>query len=112
MTMRRHTAFLVSTVLLFTLFGCASFDRVAVTKLEPLRTEAGSQVFKFTAFADAAYPLKSEDAERTRIDWLETWLKDNGYGPNYEVISRVPVLTNRGLLGDVYDIFYEVKAAK
>jgi hypothetical protein len=113
MTTRRFASFLVCAVLHTAIFGCASFDRIGATKFEPIRTEAGAQVFKFTAFADSVYPLKSEDAERTRIDWLETWLKDNGYDPKkYEVISRVPVLRNKGLLGDIYDIFYEVRVAK
>src|SRR5690606_11864770 len=102
MTTQRFTSFLASTVLLFIMFGCAYFDRIAVTKFEPIRTEVGAQVFKFTAFADAAYPLTSEDAERTRIHWLEKWLEDNGYDPKkYEVISRVSVLRNKGLFGDV-----------
>jgi hypothetical protein len=76
-------------------------------------TEAGAQIFKFTAFADAVYPLTSKDAEKTRIEWLETWLNDNGYNPKkYEIISRVPVLRNKGLFGEVYDIFYEIRAVK
>ena len=113
MTIRRLTLLLFCTVLLSTIDGCASFDRVAVTKFEPTRTEENAQFFKFTAFADAVYPLNSEDAERTRIDWLETWLRDNNYGAKkYEVISRVPVLRKKGLFGEIYDIFYEVKVVK
>lgn len=113
MTIRKPTLVFVYTALLLSIFGCASLDRVAVTKFEPTRTETNAQFFKFTAFADAAYPLKSEEAERTRINWLETWLRDNGYGAKtYEVISRVPVLRQKGLIGDTYDIFYEVKVVK
>jgi hypothetical protein len=113
MTIHRLTLLLVCTALLSTIVGCASFDRVAVTKFEPIRTEANVQFFKFTAFADAAYPLTSEEAERTRIDWLETWLRDNGHDARkYTVISRVPVLRRKGVIGDIYDIFYEVKVVK
>lgn len=113
MTIRKLTLVFVYTALLGMMAGCASFDRVAVTKFEPTRTDANAQFFKFTAFADAAYPLTSEEAERTRIDWLETWLRDNNYdAKRYEVISRVPVLRKKGVFGDIYDIFYEIRIAK
>lgn len=113
MIKNRSMVFLAYVALFSIILGCASFDRIAVTKFEPIRTEAGAQVFKFTAFADAVYPLKSEDAELTRIEWLETWLADNGYDPKkYEVTSRVPVLRNKGLIGEVYDVFYEIRAIK
>ncbi|MBW2061887.1 MAG: hypothetical protein JRI95_10045 [Deltaproteobacteria bacterium] len=112
MNMKRLVAFFVYVALVTSISACASFDRM-VTKFEPLRTESGTQIFKFTAFADAVYPLESENAERTRIEWLEKWLTDNGYSTKkYEVISRVPVLRKKGLLGEVYDIFYEVRATK
>ena len=72
MTTPRFVFLLVSAVLFSAIWGCAAYDRVAVTKFEPIRTEPGAQVFRFTAYADMAYPLKSEEAERIRIDWLET----------------------------------------
>lgn len=113
MIIRRLTLFLVCVGLLSTVAGCASIDRIMVSKFEPVRTEANAQFFKFTAIADAMYPLKSEEAERMRINWLETWLRDNGYSSNkYEIISRIPILRNKGLLGDIYDIFYEVKVVE
>jgi hypothetical protein len=113
MNMKQLFTFFVYVALGTSISACASFDRIAATKFEPLRMESGTQVFKFTAFADAVYPLESENAERTRIEWLETWLADNGYKTQkYEVISRVPVLANKGLLGDVYNVFYEVRATK
>jgi hypothetical protein len=113
MKTRRLVAFFVYVALVTSISACASFDRIAVTKFEPLRTESGTQIFKFTAFADAIYPLESENAERTRIEWLEKWLTDNGYSTKkYEVVSRVPVLRNKGLLGEIYDVFYEVRATK
>jgi hypothetical protein len=113
MTTRSFISMVFCAVLIATLGACASLDR-HITKFEPIRTEAEGQVFKFTAFADIAYPLLSEDAEKTRIEWLETWLSDNGYNPKkYEIISRVPVLRSKGLFGPgIYDVFYEVRATK
>jgi hypothetical protein len=100
-------------IFFFLLAGCAHFDRIMVTKFEPIRTENGVQYFKYTSFADAVYPIDSDDAERTRIAWLETWLKDNGLNQkDYTLVSRVPILRNKGLLGSVYDIYYEVKVPK
>jgi len=111
--MTRIIGVLAFLIVLSLALGCASFDRIAVTKFEPLRTEENAQFFKFTAISDAAYPLNSEQAERTRINWLETWLRDNGHGDKrYEIVSRVPILRHNALLGDVYDIFYEVKVIK
>jgi len=113
MNTRRLVGFFIYVALIVSILACASFDRIAVTKFEPLRTDSGTQIFKFTAFADAVYPLESENAERARIEWLEKWLTDNGYSiEKYEVVSRIPVLRNKGLLGDVYDVFYEVRATK
>lgn len=113
MNKNRSIAFLTFFALLPYILGCAAMDR-GLTKLEPVRTEGSAQVFKFTAFADAVYPLKSEDAERTRIQWLESRLVDNGYDPKkYEIISRVPIVENKGgLFGDVYAIFYEIRVSK
>lgn len=89
--------------------ACASFDRVAVTRFEPTKTEGSYTYYRFTAFADAAYPLDSEEAEATRSEWLRQWLTDNGYAnAKYEVLSRKPVLRNKALLADVYDIYYDV----
>lgn len=90
--------------------GCATLDRVTATKFEPLRFDAGAPVFKFTAFADAVYPLESVEAEHTRIHWLETWLQENGYdSTKYTVLSRHVLLRHQGLLGNLYDIFYEAR---
>ena len=105
-------------IIVFSIFiavfsGCASLDRMPATKFEPLRSDAGAQYFKFTTIADASYPLGSENAEQTRIEWLKTWLSDNNYGSNkFEIISRTPMLRSKGLFGDIYDIFYEIKVDK
>jgi len=90
--------------------GCSHLDRIACTSLAPTHIKNGCQHFKYKAFADTVYPLDSEKAEATRIKWLEKWLADNGYpNPEYEIISRQPILRNKGLLGGVYDIYYDVK---
>lgn len=99
--------------IIIALAGCASLDRSDLTSLEPLREDTSYRYFKFKAFADLVYPLDSESGERTRMEWLETWLIDNGLGgKKYEVVSRVPVVKNKGLLGDTYDVFYEVKVSR
>lgn len=101
--------FLMFTII-FATTSCASFDRVAATKFEPIKTENKQAYFRFTAYADLAYPLDSNEAEKTRIGWLEQWLSDNGYaGVKYEILSRKSVLRNKGLIGDVYDIYYDVR---
>ena len=109
----RFIAFLTYVFLFSAMLGCTLIDR-NLTKLEPVGTEVGAQVFKFTAYADVVYPLNSEDAERTRIEWLESRLVDNGYDPKkYEIISREPIAIVKGnLFSDVYDIFYEIRARK
>ena len=95
------------------LLGCSNITRTVETRFEPIRTEPTAQYFKYTSIAAADYPIDSQDAERTRIMWLESWLQDNGYNlKKYEIISRVPVLRNKGLLGDLYDVYYEVKVPK
>ena len=89
--------------------GCASIDG-QLTKFEPLRHENGQQIYKFTTSANAIYPLTSEKAEKTRIQWLESWLIKNGLDNiNYEVISRKVVKSDEGLIGENYYLYYEVK---
>lgn len=91
------------------LSGCAPLDR-QLTSLAPIKADGGYQYFRYRAFADAVYPLGDLAAEKTRMEWLERWLSDNGYSPTgYEVIERDPMLRNRGLLGETYDVFYTVR---
>lgn len=64
---------------------------------------------RYDAFADATYPLRSDEAEATRMRWLESWLHENHLGAKgYEVTSRNVVRNDR----DRHDIFYEVRVAK
>lgn len=103
------TCFFVAFAIML-LSGCASYDRVVGTRFEPTKIENKYAYFRFTAFADIAYPLDSDEAEKTRINWLEQWLSDNGYtGIKYELLSRRPVLRNKGLIGDVYDVYYDIR---
>jgi len=92
--------------------GCATPASRELTNLEHLRTEPGAAVFKFSAIAGATRRLDSARAEQTRMDWLQQWLKWAGYGDKkFEVVSRVPQLRQRALLGDIYDVVYEVRVA-
>ena len=107
------TVNVVIIVVLLVLSGCASLDRVTVTRFEPIKTGNNQAYFKYTSFADAMYPLKSNGAEAIRIGWLEEWLSDNGYSEvNYEILSRKPVLRKKGLIGDIYDIYYDVRVQR
>lgn len=111
MSLRTSITRLTIAAVVAAVAGCSSFNRMMITRFEPIRAEPDAQIFKYTVPADAAYPLDSERAERTRIEWLETWLKDNGYSPvDYEITSRQAVLRKRGVIGDAYDIYYEVRA--
>ena len=119
MSKRNRIGFAIGMMLLMggwfllAMAGCSSIDRIWVTRFEPIRSEANYEYFKYTSFADAIYPLDSDSAERTRINWLEKWLADNGYpNANYEIVSRAVVLRNKGMLNNVHDIYYEVKVSK
>lgn len=103
----------VIVVLVALVVGCSTIDRINLTRLEPVRSESGAQYFKYTSFADAIRPNDSVDAEKTRIEWLEKWLQDNGLNSkDYTIVYRKAVVRQRGLLGDIYDIYYEVKVPK
>lgn len=94
------------------LTSCASIDG-QLTKFEPLRQENGQQIYKFSTSANAIYPLESEQAEKTRIQWLESWLVKNGLdSANYELLSRKAVKSEEGLIGDNYYLYYEVKTSE
>ena len=90
--------------------GCSEFDRTAVTSLQPIKCNDGYSCFIYRSFADTIYPLQSIKAEQTRIKWLEKWLRDNGYeNKEYEITSRDAIMRKKGLLGSIYDIYYEVR---
>jgi hypothetical protein len=90
--------------------GCASLDRMDHTSLAPMKSEGGFAYYRYVAVADAVYPLSSAEAEKTRIEWLEKWLADNGHpGAQYEIVLRTPMLRYKALMSGVYDIYYDVR---
>lgn len=83
--------------------GCAGYDRVMVTDFKP----TGSGGFEYRGFADAVYPLDTQEGERSRLAMLDRWLEENAMCPRgYEITSRQPVRRARGLLADVHDVYY------
>ena len=101
----------IAIVLAFALINACSYDRIVFTRFEPPRIEK-ADIYRFTAFSDSIYPLESKEAEQTRIAWLEVWLNNNGFDTDkYEIVSRQPILKVRGL-GEVYDIYYDVRVIK
>ena len=75
----------VIVMVLSSMVGCASLDRPKLTQFEPTRSG-----FRYAVGAASyQYPVDSESAERTRMDWLETYLKEEEVCPTgYEMVSR------------------------
>jgi len=77
------------------------------TKFEPVSTDDTYYYFKYVSIADGIYPLDSDDAERIRMRWLETWLSNNSLGSEYKIVSRIFIFRQKGVLwGEGYDIYY------
>ena len=97
-------------LILFFGWGCTAIDRPAMTSLEPIKSEGGYQYLKYIASTDAIYPEGDQKAEKIRLEWLVIWLTENGYQPDsYEIFSREVVLRKKGLVGDMHDIYYELR---
>lgn len=121
----------VITALLFAvlfLVGCNEMNRKHFTKLELIKTENGNQYFKYkastgksgltcapgskTCSIDNSYripiwPLEDEEAEKTRMKWLETSLSEYGFrceNAEYEILCRELIFDN-----SKYDVCYDVK---
>lgn len=91
------------------LTGCSNLD-FGYTKFQPLKIDANSKYFTFTAYGDAAYPENSDAAEQIRIEWLNRWLTENKLNhKNMVIVSRSAVKKQDGLFGTIYDIYYVVK---
>ena len=130
-SMAKMKATYVITTLLFAvllLVGCNDMNRKHFTKLELIKTENGNQYFKYraatgtsgltcapgsrTCSIDNSYrvpiwPLDNEEAEKTRIKWLEKSLSEYGFrceNAEYEIVCREPVFDN-----SKYDVCYDVK---
>ncbi len=121
---RGIAAFLLFAALFF--IGCNDISRKHFTELEPTSIESGCQYFKYKASAGtsgltcapgsrtcridnsqrtAIWPLEDKEAEKTRIEWLEKSLAENGYkNAEYEIVSREPILA-----GSRYNVCYDVK---
>lgn len=108
------------------MIGCGDMNRKHFTSLEPTKTENGSQQFDYKASSGSAvltcapgtknctvdksgravWPVGDKEAEKTRMEWLEKNLADQGYkNADYEVVSREPILTATSM----YDISYVIK---
>lgn len=95
------------------LSGCASLDSKlldgAFIRLEPVKTDAKYNYYKFVAPAMAGYPVDTAEGEAARMGWLRDRLRSD----NYVIESRVPVFNGSNLVGgESYNVFYEVKIPK
>lgn len=99
----KHWTIALALALLLLAGGCEY-----LSKPESTRFEAVEGGFEFRAIADAAYPEQSANGESWRMRWLEQRLRETGTCPNgYEITSRRPVLFSTGVLGSIYDVYYE-----
>lgn len=100
-------------VVLITCVGCQTLD-FELTGIRRVKSTKKHDIFEYTAFASPSYPLDSDEAEQTRMEWLERHLRfiSRKYGystDNYEILSRKVVKTGEGLLSDTHNIFYKVR---
>lgn len=126
---RPRETYVVITLLLVValLAGCNDINRKHFTKLELIKTENGNQYFKYKASTGASglkcapgsktcsidnsyrvpiWPLDDEEAEKTRMKWLEKSLSEYGFrceNAEYEVLCRELIFDSR------YDVCYDVK---
>jgi hypothetical protein len=99
------------TTLVFSLLlaSCAAVDFYQSSfRLD--RVEGDYAYYTFKTFAALDYPIDSEQAEETRIDWLKRWLEQNNLSTtDYKIIKREKYLVNKGLFASVYDLYYQVR---
>lgn len=85
------------------LVAAACAHRTEASRFEALDASR----FNFNATADAAYPVDSPSSEEIRMDWLKTYLDNNGMcARGYVIDERHTTVQTKGLLGDVVDIRY------
>jgi hypothetical protein len=90
--------------------GCS--DR-HITEFRPMSSDNEYTYYVYKSFADAFYPENSTSAESARKQWLEEWMKDNGLaGKPYEITNRQAFHKQTGLIGTLYDIYYDVRVKK
>jgi hypothetical protein len=80
-----------------------------LTKFRPTTQDEQYQYYLYESFADAAYPVDSDDAEKIRLQWLKKWISENNITNKFDITSRRTVKKSSGLFGDIYDIYYEVR---
>ena len=103
---------MLSLLLCFILCSGCAYDRLN-TKLRPTSADGEYAYFVYESYADLVYPEDSASAENTRKQWLEKWLEDNGMaGKPYEILNRKAVHKHTGLIGAIYDIYYDVRVKK
>lgn len=94
------------TILVLTLVllgGCSALDRQELTSFEPLPNKK----FRYEAKTDAIYRHDTAAGERTRLSWLEKYLRDNQLcSGGYVIEQRKAVLIRRAALAQLYNIIY------
>ncbi len=93
----------------FLFAGCEHADRIMETQFTP----NADGTYTFRGPADVSYPIDSADGEAARLRMLAAWVKDNGVCPQgYSIVKRTPMLRNKGVFADRYDVFYTVSCRK
>ena len=84
--------------------GCESRDRPVLTEFVP----ESDGTFMFQASTGLTYPLNSEDAEATRLRWLDQYIRENSVcsGGEYEVTERTPIFVASAWFEDNYRVIY------
>lgn len=101
----RKIALLMTALSVF-LGGCAT--RGEFSNFEPYKNSAGEQQFRYFAKSSVFSPADDVDSEKTRMEWLDEWLKVNNICPNgYVIINRNPVAI--GMYESVKNIYYTGK---
>jgi len=104
-------AFLTCAAVASLLSGCASLDRIPMSSFEPFSDNYNQIMFKFRAeSASLTYPEGSKEAEATRMEWLEEYLKlNNMCKQGYEIIERKTVVKAASFVGIAHTIYYTGK---
>jgi hypothetical protein len=94
--------------------GCATVDRLQLSRLEPLKVEESFVLFTFTANSPVGYSSDiTSDDEKVRMGWLEWHLEKNGFNRSgYLITSRETLVVGDGVIGKSYKIFYTIKVPK
>ncbi len=115
MPMSRDWRWLVAALMLVVLSGCAAvedqrdYHRHSMSDLREDWRQPGILLFEVTT--SAAFPVDSETAEATRMEWLAVWMKRSGYCPaGWEILSRTAI-DPMEVHARRHDLRYELKCA-